>query len=164
MNKNLAIALLVIVVLVLGVSLFFLARKVTRKIGRLHIGSLIVLIAISVILIIFLIRYVFFSENKGASGGNSEESGISEEIPDVPENTVLLRADEIWIEGEDAPIDRSRMKEKLNEYLKAKIRDRITVTIRDDFSSSMLVKEVEQIFKDNDLEKDKSYKIEIKDP
>ncbi|MBO4414565.1 MAG: hypothetical protein J5824_01120 [Lachnospiraceae bacterium] len=167
MNKGVYIALIVFCVLVIFVVFYFLILKITRKIGRLPIKGLITLLILLVGVTFLLVYFGLFKDNSGMQNGNnqdgigSEQNGESVSIPEVPENSILLKDDIIWIDGKQ--IDRSQLKEKVSEYIEPRINEAIEVTIIDSFSSAGLIKEVERVFTDHNLNINQGYRIETRD-
>ncbi len=167
MNKGVYIALIVLCVLVIFVVFYFLILKITRRIGRLPIKGLITLLVLLVGVTFLLVYFGLFKDNSGMQSGNSpegigsEQNGDSVSIPEVPENSILLKDDVIWIDGKT--VDRSQLKEKVSEYIEPRINEAIEVTIIDSFSSAGLVKEVEKVCKDHNLTRNQGYRIEQRD-
>ena len=164
MDKGVYIALIVFCFLVVFVVIYFLILKITRKIGRLPIKGLVALLILLTCIIGLLFYFGLFKDNSGMQNGTNQdgvgsiEDGDSVTIPDVPENSILLMNDEIWIDGKR--IDRFQLKEKVSEYIEPRIDKAIEITIIDDYSSSELVKEVEKVLRDHNLEKNTSYFLE----
>ena len=164
MDKGVYIALIVFCFLVIFVVVYFLILKITRKIGRLPIKGLVTLLILLTCIIGLLFYFGLFKDNSGMQNGSdlegvgSSEDGDSITAPEVPENSILLMNDEIWIEGKR--IDRFELKKKVSEYIEPRIDKGIGITIIDDYSSSELVKEVEKVLKDHNLEKNTSYFLE----
>ncbi|MCR5322967.1 MAG: hypothetical protein K6E85_06835 [Lachnospiraceae bacterium] len=164
MDKGVYIALIVLCFLVICVVFYFLILKITRKIGRLPIKGLITLLVLLVGIIILLFYFGLFNDKNGMQNGNNpegtgaEQNGESVTIPEVPENSILLMNDEIWMDGKR--IDRSQLKEKVSEFIEPRIDKAIDITIIDDYSSSELIKEVEKVLIDHNLEREKGYTLE----
>ena len=165
MNKPLLIALMVICFLTIGVTIYFLILKITRRIGRLPIKGLITLLVFFVGLMILLF-WLLTKDNNGSMGGGSSDAqyALDDDAPPAEneEDHIYLKNDVVWIDR--LKVDPDRIEEKINEYLRPRINKALRVTIVDEYSSSELVKKVEAIFRKNNLERSRGdYKIEIKE-
>ena len=164
MNKGVYIALIVFCFLVICVVFYFLILKITRRIGRLPIKGLITLLILFTGVIFLLVYFGLLKDNNGLQNADSadmegsEQYGEADPVPEVPENSILLKDDVIWADGK--MIDRSQLKEKISEYIEPRINEAIEITIIDDFSSAGLIKEVEEVFAVHNLERNKGYRIE----
>ena len=166
MDKGVYIALIILCVLVILVVSYFLILKITRKIGRLPIKGLVMLLILLVGILVAVYYYGFAGDRHGMQNGNesegtgSDQNGEDISAPEMPENSILLRNDEVWIDRKR--VDSFQMEEKIKEYLEPRINEAVVVTIIDEYSSSRLVKEVEEIFRQKNLEKGRSYRLETR--
>ncbi|MCR5329726.1 MAG: hypothetical protein K6E62_00870 [Lachnospiraceae bacterium] len=164
MNKPLLIFLMVLCVLTIAVTIYFLVVKITRRIGRLPVKGLISLLVLFIGLLILLFWLLTKERNGSSNGGDPVDAQYAsqEDMPPAEneQDHIYLKNDVVWIDSQK--VDADRLEEKIDEYLKPRINNAVRVTIVDDYSSSELVKRVEAIFRKNNLEKDKGYLIEVK--
>ena len=162
MNKGVYIALIVICIILIAVTVYFLIRKITKSIGRLSVRGLVLMLVLFAALIFVFYRFGFSKDRNGMSGNEAgredPEQTDTAEVPEVPENSILLRDDKIWIDGEKT--ERQQLSEKLTAYLVPRINEGVRLfTIIDDYSSSGLVSEAESVFIKNGLERDRTYRV-----